>query len=156
MHDRYPTKLPVTAAIRLEYSLLIERYLRIFYKIDEKYRSLIGEPTPVQERIALKIDSLAKDFKMKNMWDPFNRYPKEEPAKRYLYLKNKTLKDSDIPYTTESLSKNPFSMKWSNFRFSLRGNLLKLLRKLKSSKSNPEVDDYLIKAIRKRNFCVAF
>ncbi|MFW9898117.1 MAG: B12-binding domain-containing radical SAM protein [Candidatus Thorarchaeota archaeon] len=125
-------------------------------KIDEKYRSLIGEPTPVQERIAMKIDSLAKDFKMKNMLDPFNRYPKEEPAKRYLYLKNQTLKDSDIPYTTESLSKIPFSMKWSNFRFSLRGNLLKLLRKLKSSKGNPEVDDYLIKAIRKRNFCVAF
>ncbi len=125
-------------------------------KIDEKYRDLIGEPTPVQERIAMKIESLAKDFKVKNMFDPFNRYPKEEPAKRYLYLKNKNLKNSNIPYKTELLSKIPFSMKWSSFRFSLRGQLLGFIRKLKSSKGNPEIDNFLIKSIKKRNFCVAF
>ncbi len=125
-------------------------------KIDEKYRELIGEPTPVQELVAKKFESLAKDFKMKNTWDSFNRYPKEEPAKRYLYPKNKTLKDNDIPYHTELLSKIPFSMKSNNFRYFLRGNLLKIFRKLKSSKSNPIIDDYIIKAIRERNFRVAF
>ena len=125
-------------------------------KIDEKYRKLIGEPTPVQERIASVIESLAKDFKVKNMLDPFNRYPKEEPAKRYLYLKDKPLNDSVPPYDTELLSKIPFAMKWNSFRYFLLGNLLKIFRKLKSSKGVPEIDDYLLRAIRTRNFSIAF
>ena len=125
-------------------------------KTDEKYRDLIGEPTPVQKAIASKLESLAKDFKIKNMLDPFNRYPKEEPAKKYFYTKSDKLKESDKPYETQLISKIPFDMKMNKLRFFNRAQALKVVRKLRSGKGDKTIDDHLIRSIRTQNFSAAF
>ena len=62
-------------------------------KVDERYRQLLGEPTAIQHRLGKYLDHLAKKFKIKNMTDPYNRYPKEETSKKYHYLKNNKSKD---------------------------------------------------------------
>ena len=58
-------------------------------KIDQKYRELIGEPSAIQQVLSRNMEKRAKNFKIQNFLDPINRYPKQEPAKRYLYQKNK-------------------------------------------------------------------
>jgi len=40
-------------------------------------------------------------FTEKDILDPFNRYPREEPFKRYLYEKDEASTHSAISYTTE-------------------------------------------------------
>ena len=69
-------------------------------KADERFRDLIGEPTPLMELISSAVEQKALKFKKKHMFDPFNRRPREEPAKIYLYEKDGSIKDDDIPYKT--------------------------------------------------------
>ncbi len=125
-------------------------------KMDEKYRKLIGEPTAVQEALSNKIDSLAKDFYIKNTLDPFNRYPKEEPTQKYLYLKTDKLEASDKPYITKLISKVPFELRWTNFIFFTRANLLKIIRKLKFRNGDRLIDDFIINCVRTQNFGCGF
>lgn len=128
-------------------------------KIDEKYRQLIGEPTPLMECLGNIVDKFATKFQAKNMFDPFNRYPKEEPFKRYLYEKKKTLKDSTIPYKTEVPTRRSFetwkSMKWNDFKFFSLTRLVKAIRRFKGSNGHKDIDKYLIDTVKKKNF-VAF
>ena len=69
-------------------------------KADERFRDLIGKPTPLMELISSSLEQKALKFKKKHMFDPFNRRPREEPAKIYLYEKDGSIKDEDIPYKT--------------------------------------------------------
>ncbi len=69
-------------------------------KADERFRDLIGKPTPLMELISSSVEQKALKFKKKHMFDPFNRRPREEPAKIYLYEKDGSIKDEDIPYKT--------------------------------------------------------
>ena len=128
-------------------------------KMDEKYRELIGEPTPLMESLGNIVDKLAKKFAKKNMFDPFNRYPKEEPFKRYIYNKNKKLKESATPYKTEFPTRKTFEtwkeMKWNNFRFFCLTRLAKAIRNFKGSNGYKDIDNYLIDTVKKKNF-VAF
>jgi len=124
-------------------------------KTDEKYRRLIGEPTPIMKYLQKIIESRAKKFKMKNLLDPFNRYPKEEPFKKYIYNKDKATKDKTIPYKTIEPTKKPFAMKWTKFEFLVLAQILKIIRTYKRRKSNRKIDDYIIKAVKRRNF-IAF
>ncbi|MBI2896630.1 MAG: hypothetical protein HYY06_23940 [Deltaproteobacteria bacterium] len=54
-------------------------------KIDEKYRRLVGEPTPVMRIMAGVVEKLAIAARLKELVNPANRFVKEEPFKRYLY-----------------------------------------------------------------------
>jgi haloalkane dehalogenase len=125
-------------------------------KVDEKYRDLIGEPTPVQNRVGRALESLAKSFKIKNMTDPYNRYPKQEPAKKYSYTKSEKFKDSEKPYETQLLTKVPFGMKWNKYKFFTAANFLKVYRKLKGRKSNALIDKYIIDAIKDQSLSAGF
>ncbi len=102
------------------------------------------------------MEERAKKFKIQNFLDPVNRYPKEEPAKRYLYLKNKKLSEGDIPYKTELLSKRPFDLRWNKFKFKQRSRFLSFLSKLKSSKGNTGLDKHIIKGLKKQTIASAF
>jgi hypothetical protein len=125
-------------------------------KIDEKYRELIGEPSAIQKVLSRNLEKRAKKFKIQNFLDPINRHPKEEPAKRYLYLKNKKLKEGDIPYTTELLSKRPFDLRWNKFRFGQRSALLNFISKFKSNKVDDGLDKHIIKGLKKQTIASAF
>lgn len=125
-------------------------------KIDEKYRELIGEPTTIQRVLSKSLEKRAKKFKIQNFLDPINRYPKQEPAKKYIYSKNKKLADGDIPYKTQLLSKRPFDFRWNKFRFKQRSSFLSFLSKLKSSKGNSGLDKHIIKGLKKQTIASAF
>jgi hypothetical protein len=94
----------------------------------------------------------AKKFKIKNLLDPFNRYPKEEPFKKYLYNKDKSMKDKPIPYKTIEPTKKPFAMKWTKFEFTVLAQVLKIVRTFRHKKSDIKIDDFIIESIKKRNF----
>jgi len=125
-------------------------------KIDQKYRDLIGEPTAIQNVLSRNLEKRAKKLKLRNFLDPINRYPKEEPAKRYLYLKSKKLREGDIPYKTQLLSNKPFDLRWNQFRFKQRSVFLNFLSKLKSSKINSGLDKHIIKGLKKQTIASAF
>ena len=125
-------------------------------KIDQKYRELIGEPTAIQRVLSRNMEERAKKFKIQNFLDPINRYPKEEPAKRYSYLKNKKFAEGDTPYKTELLSKRPFDLRWNKFKFKQRSHFLSFLSKMKSSKGNSGLDKHIIKGLKKQTIASAF
>ncbi|MCJ7542022.1 MAG: hypothetical protein MUO88_20420, partial [Desulfobacterales bacterium] len=125
-------------------------------KIDEKYRQLIGEPTPLMKFISSIVDYFAKRFKAKNEFDPFNRYPKEEPFKRYIYTKDKTSTNGDVPYTTEWPTKRSFDtwakMTWEDVKFFAMLQAARMLRLATAGKGDPVIDDFLITTIKEKNF----
>jgi len=125
-------------------------------KIDQKYRDLIGEPSAIQKILSNNLEKRATKLKIRNFLDPINRYPKEEPAKRYLYLKNKKLAEGDIPYKTQLLSNKPFDLRWNKFRFKQRSAFLSFLSKLKSSKVDSGLDKHIIKGLKKQTIASAF
>jgi haloalkane dehalogenase len=125
-------------------------------KIDQRYHELIGEPSAIQKVLSKSLEKRAKKFKIQNFLDPINRYPKEEPAKRYLYLKNKKLMEGDTPYKTQLLSKRPFDLKWNKFKFKQRSSFLSFISKLKPSKGDTGLDKHIIKGLKKQTIASAF
>ena len=119
-------------------------------KTDDKYRKLIGEPTPVMEYLADVVDKLAIKFKKDRKFDPFNRYPKEEPFKIYLYEKDGKIHQKATPYKTIEPMKRPFAMKTNSLRFKLLAQILKTKKK-----ADRDLDNYIIKSVKARNF-IAF
>jgi hypothetical protein len=128
-------------------------------KMDERYRQLIGEPTPLMKFLSVVADYMAKHFKKKTVLNPFNRYPKEEPFKRYTYTKNKSSTNGAVPYTTEWPTKRSFSrwasMTWENFKFGALAQAMKVVRIVKAGKGDPAIDEFLLKTIEQKNF-IAF
>ena len=102
------------------------------------------------------IERRATKMKKENYLKPFNRHPKLEPSKRYLYTKSKKLKDGDIPYKTEVLTKKPFDMKWSKFKWGATSQALKVLGKFKRKEELSNTDEYLKKIISNRRFGAGF
>ncbi|MFX0021917.1 MAG: B12-binding domain-containing radical SAM protein [Candidatus Hermodarchaeota archaeon] len=125
-------------------------------KIDQKYRDLIGDPSAIQNILSRNLEKRAKNLKIRNFLDPINRYPKEEPAKKYLYLKNKKIAEGDIPYKTQLLSGKPFDLRWNKFRFNQRSAFLSFLSKLKSNKMDTGLDKHIIKGLKKQTIASAF
>ena len=121
---------------------------RRVHKADEKFRDLIGEPTPMMERLSKGIEKRATKFKIKHQFNPYNRYPREEPAKRYLYNKDDSIKDDDIPYITEYPNKIPKkfkrAVKMNNFKYNFLAKLLNFRYKFKSNKHTKELDKILL------------
>ncbi|MFW9937915.1 MAG: B12-binding domain-containing radical SAM protein [Candidatus Thorarchaeota archaeon] len=124
-------------------------------KTDEKYRKLIGEPTPIMKYLVKLVEKRAKRFKIKTILDPFNRYPKEEPFKRYLYEKDGKLSKKATSYKTEEPTKKPFEMKWTNFQLKLLASILKIIGTFKRKGSDKDIDNYIIETVKRRNF-IAF
>ncbi len=125
-------------------------------KTDERFRDLIGEPTPMMELVSRSVEQSALKFKMKHMFDPWNRRPREEPGKRYRYEKDGSIKDDDIPYMTEYLNKTPRKvrreMKMNNFKYKLINKFLSTRYRFKSSKRISELDDIMLKNIRGQSY----
>ena len=102
------------------------------------------------------IERRATKMKKENYLKPFNRHPKLEPSKRYLYPKTNKLKDGDIPYKTEVLTKKPSEMKWSKRKWAATNQALKLLGKFKRTGELSKTDEYLKKIISNRRFGAGF
>ncbi|MFW9898135.1 MAG: B12-binding domain-containing radical SAM protein [Candidatus Thorarchaeota archaeon] len=127
---------------------------RRVFKADERFREMLGEPTKTMNLMSKGIEKRALKFKMKHMFDPWNRRPREEPAKIYLYNKDKSIKDDDIPYITEYPNKIPKKirreMKMNNFKFNLMNRFLRRMVRKKSEKS--ELDELMLEYLEKRSY----
>ncbi len=127
-------------------------------KIDEKYRALIGEPTPIQEMLARITETMATVFKVKNGFDPLNRHPKEEPFKRYVYEKNGK-SDAAIPYRTE-MHRPPASVRREmQFAEGVHRMMEVGMRGLRFGmwgRTEPDVDDYLVDLVSQHRFGFGF
>ncbi len=125
-------------------------------KADERFRDLIGEPTPMMEMLSKNIEQRAVKFKMAHMFNPYNRRPREEPAKRYLYNKDSSIKDDDIPYITEYPNKIPKKiqkiMNRNNLKYRILSKLLSYKFKLKSSKHVNDLDQILLKSLAGQSY----
>jgi hypothetical protein len=125
-------------------------------KADERFRDLIGEPTPMMELISRNIEQAAVKFKMQHLFDPYGRKPREEPTKKYLYNKDNSIKDDDIPYITEypnKLSKKVRKeMKRGNLKYNLINKYLNYKYRVKSTKKLSELDEILLKNIRGQSY----
>ena len=120
-------------------------------KIDEKYRRLLGEPTPVMEALSRSMERLVTMHKVKQFFDPLNRHPKEEPFKKYVYDKRQS-NGSPVPYRIE-MPDVPRDVRKKMGRSETRSFLLRstlnAIRISNRRKGDPEIDDYLTQRIGK-------
>jgi hypothetical protein len=127
---------------------------RRVFKADERFRELLGEPTKTMEIMSKGIEKRALKFKMKHMFDPWNRKPREEPAKTYLYNKDKSIKDDDIPYITKYPNKIPKKirreMRMNNVKFNLMSRFLRRMVNKKSDRS--DLDELMLEYVEKRSY----
>jgi hypothetical protein len=127
---------------------------RRVFKADERFRELLGEPTKTMELISKGIEKRALKFKIKHTFDPWNRRPREEPAKVYLYNKDKSKKGDDIPYITKYPNKIPRKirreMRISDFKFNLMDRFLKRMARKKSE--NSDLNDLILDYMEKRSY----
>jgi hypothetical protein len=93
---------------------------------------------------------------MKHLFDPFGRRPREEPAKRYLYNKDESIKDDDIPYITEYPNPIPKKvrkdMRRSNLKYKLINKYLNYKYRVKSTKKLGELDEITLNNIRGQSY----
>ncbi len=126
-------------------------------KIDEKYRRIIGEPTPLMQTLGKVVDGLATAYKIKDFFDPMNRNPKEEPFKKYIYSKNGAGNgNGNVPYETQWLTEPKGSqkafMRLNEAKFALADKVLRAVRFGTWRKGDREIDDYLVGTIKMQNF----
>lgn len=143
----------------------LDRYLpngivrRRARKIDEKYRTLIGEPTQSMKALASAVEGLATAFKISEVFDPLNRHPKEEPFKRYIYDKSVS-SNGEVPYRTEMPTpvslKVKMEMQREKLGYALMEKTMQAMQKLSPAKGDPEIDDYLTGLIRNCSFGFGF
>jgi hypothetical protein len=123
-------------------------------KMRQRYKEVIGEPTPCMKVADRYTNFVATRWKKKDHFNPFNQYPKEEPFKRYIYDKQNT--NGEIPYRTEYPQTKGLRTRFQMFRevarFKALAFALMSVKKLLFWKSDPELDDYLIEAVRHRTF----
>ena len=118
-------------------------------KIDEKYRKLIGEPTPVMKALAAAQEVLVGAYKVKEFFDPMNRHPKEEPFKKYIY-ENNGERSSAKPYRTETprpSRRARFGMRQAELIEAGLATTMRAVRLGKRRGGDREIDDMLIERI---------
>ena len=130
-------------------------------KIDEKYRALVGEPTPTMQIQARAIDGLATAFRAAQHLDPLNRHPKEEPFKRYIYDRGGgNGSNGAVPYRVEV--PGPLSLRtragmarekvaYGAIEAAMRG-----ARTLRWRDGDPDIDDFLVELMHDRGFGFGF
>ena len=143
----------------------IERYApngivrRRARKIDEKFRELIGPPTPVMKTLGRSIEGLATAFRIKEFFDPLNRHPKEEPFKKYIYEKSCNTTGS-LPYRVEMPSKKSRKVKAEMRReymaYSVLEKLMKSIRALNRKQGDSDIDNFLIEIVGQHNVGFGF
>jgi haloalkane dehalogenase len=133
-------------------------------KMDEKYRRLIGEPTPVMKVMGRAIEGLATAFKLNQFLDPMNRHPKEEPFKRYIYDKNgdgtASTVNGGMPYRTEHPGGIPL---WTRLEMQREGaayaameTAMRAARIAGGRNADPDTDRFLIDLFHSRGFGFGF
>ncbi len=128
-------------------------------KVDEKYRRLLGEPTPSMHLLGRTVEVLATVQRFREFFDPMNRHPKEEPFKRYVYEKNghgEQKGNGAVPYTTEwPVPPKPSAkavMTATSLGYRTMAQLMKAAKSLKWRKSDPEIDDFLVDMVKLQNY----
>jgi len=124
-------------------------------QVNKKYRTIIGEPTPVMQFLSDQILKLASKEYKNQILNPAFIKPKEEPFKRYTYLKNGS-SNSAVPYKTEWPGHTSFEIKKDMakeyFRYSLLDKAIKIKHSVSSAKSDELIDGYLMGMISKKAF----
>jgi hypothetical protein len=127
-------------------------------KIDEKYRQIIGHPTPIMQTMSKAVDALSVATKLKSIVSPLHRFPKEEPFKRYTYHKKDN--GSMIPYTTEWPTKPSLATKLdmqANDMFKeIAAKALKAVRYSYPTKGDKVIDDYIMEQAEDFGYCFGF
>ncbi len=126
-------------------------------KLDERYRALLGEPTPVMEALGRSMDRLVTLFKVQSFFDPLNRHPKEEPFKRYIYDKSGKDGSSNGSSNGGNGGATPYRLEMGKPTKEARAELrkseitrvilsatLKAVRFGRRHAGDPIIDDYLI------------
>jgi hypothetical protein len=122
---------------------------------DKKYRSIIGEPTPIMKFLSARIVSLASKEYSKLIFDPSYHGPKQEPFKKYIY--DKTMDTGDaFPYKTEWPSsptgKTKRAMKKESVRYVLLEGIMKWKKMTGKKKYDEIIDNYLLRMVEDRAF----
>jgi hypothetical protein len=125
-------------------------------KLDERYRKIIGEPTPVQKYASFVNTVLGIICRMRHFFSPINRFPKEEPFKRYTYKKDGRENRRKLSYTTRWPGWTPLpirlKMGWEWIKFFFGFLIIWIIRLLMFWKSDPVIDKYIIEAVRTRSW----
>ncbi|MBW1830291.1 MAG: hypothetical protein JRJ10_01125 [Deltaproteobacteria bacterium] len=119
-------------------------------KIDEKYRALLGEPTPVMKALARLMEVAVTGAKVTEFFDSMNRHPKEEPYHRYVY-KNNGQNGSAIPYDKECPTPRSRAVRRGMAREALQRRSMAM--GLKATKvvgwrdGDPSIDGFLVQMV---------
>ena len=119
-------------------------------KIDQKYRALLGEPTPVMEGLARSIEALVTLFTVGERFDPLNRHPKEEPYKVYVYDRGDDAPGGAVPDRIERSSSDwqtRAGMLQADAVRVMLGTTMRALRFGRWRRGRPDLDDYLLQRI---------
>jgi len=136
------TSLP--AMERYAVNGVVRRRLR---KIDEKYRAVIGEPTAVMKALARASEALVTELKVRELFDPLNRHPKEEPYKRYHYGNGNGQRNGAVPYTTEWSAKDlgtRLQMARESAQLRMLETAARAIRLARPRHGDPAIDDHLM------------
>jgi len=129
-------------------------------KTDERYRALLGQPTPVMEAMSRAVEGLASGYKLKELFDPQNRHPKEEPFKRYLYPQGEKGEGAGLPYDVEvprgPSASDRLTMAREGVSYALMEATMKALRATSRGRGEPAIDDFLIQMVHDRCFAFGF
>lgn len=145
------TMCVISAMYRFAPNGVVRRRVR---KSEERYKSLIGEPTFIMKVVDKATRFAAVRWKKKDAYDPFNQYPKEEPFKKYTYNKNNT--NGATPYKTEYPNMGSLKVRSGLFReyltYKISGNVIQLLRYLPNVEKDPVIDTFIQKSVLNRTF----
>jgi hypothetical protein len=124
-------------------------------KLKERfYNVVIPEMTPVMKLADWYTHWQAKKWKKKDLLDPFNQYPKQEPYKRYIY--DKKGGKGDIPYRTEYPHIKGFRLRFEMLREVAMWKVLSVACVVKKYmffwKGDKTIDNYIIQTTRYRTF----
>lgn len=124
-------------------------------QLEARAIKLFGKPTPLMRIGQIYLKWVATRWKNKDLKDPFNQYPKEEPFKRYIYDNNGS-SNGAVPYRTEYPHFKEMRVRFAMFREIMRykslGMALRIIRIMFFWKSDPEIDHYLIWTCVNRTF----
>lgn len=148
-------------------------------QLDDKYRRIIGEPTPIQKTLGSIMEKSAMMARLKELVDPANRWVKEEPYKRYLYDKPngangnghanghangngkaKNAVSAVTPYKTEWPGAKNAEYERDAARSHKRWQFIRLMaegaRLLNRKSSDKDIDDYLRERLKQERFGLGF
>lgn len=128
-------------------------------KIDERYRAILGEPTPAMNALAGIVEQMAVGARLREVVSPTNRHLKEEPYKRYVYDPAARRGDG-VPYRTEWPGRpDPaYQRAMTTGRWARKVAWLacEAARRANPGKGRPDLDDELLANIRDGGFGFGF